>query len=329
MQISFNDIYTCVSQIYTISKPITSFIVNKHKEKQIDNAVDVAINDQVEVILKENVQEILVAKEKEIKSKNYVQVLDYEFKEKMVADIINRNNNLRIYRSDIEEYIQGFIDSVLAYLKGKADNQRLLETVIDLNHMSERNADVRRDDIKKEIKSVIYMALSERKGENNLQLKELPFEVDTMNYVADVYNGEIVHEVKFALSKSNYKVKLDDIYVATESKKGLWVFENYVYSWRSNYTTNLQLRAVANARGIRKIESSGIVVFFKVYDRTSYYMRIFGNTENLYYEQLTEKEYESGRAEYKAKYKDATKINSTYEDWRKYFISIMYTDFGM
>lgn len=329
MQMNFEEIYTCVSQIYSISKPLVSFLVNKHKEKQIDNVIGAAMNAQVEVILKENVQEVLMTKEKEIKSKNYILVLDYEFKEKMTTDIINRNSNLRIYRSDIEEYVQGFIDAVFAYLKGKADDQLLLETIIELNHISERNADVRTDGIKKDMKRAVYMALSERKREENFHLKELPFEIDTMNYVAEVYNGEIVHEVKFALSKRNYKVKLEDVYVATESKTGLWVFENYTYFGVGRYTTEQNFRAVANARGIRKIESTGIVVFLKVYDRTNYYMRIFGDTENLYYEQLTEKEYENGRAKYKEKYRVATKEDSSYEDWRKYFISIMYTDFGM
>ena len=104
MAISFNELYTCVSQIYTISKPIVSFLVNKHKELQIDNTVDAPMNDQVEAILKENVQEILIRKEKEIKSKNYIQVLDYEFKDKMTKAIIERNNYLKIYRFDIYKW---------------------------------------------------------------------------------------------------------------------------------------------------------------------------------------------------------------------------------
>lgn len=246
----------------------------------------------------------------------------------MTKEIIEKEGSLRIYQKDIEKYIQGFIDTVLAYLKGEADDQKVLETVIKLNHITEHNADVRKEEIKEEIRRVVYTALNGRKEEKLLQLRELPFEIEDMLYTAELYSGRVEHELRFALNKKNYKIKLEDVFVATESKTGLWSFYNYVYFWLNGCSTNQNIKFKSSSVSMRKIDLSAIVAFFMVYDRTNYYIRIFGDTDNLYYEQLTKEEYKESREQYRKKYNDATKRDSGYEDWRKYYASVVYTDFG-
>lgn len=318
----FNEIYSAVTAIYTMGKPIVSFLRNKYKEKQIDTAIEKVMNDDVEEILRENLHTVLSIKEKELELENYDKILDYQFKEKLIKEVLEKNSELRIYEKDIEEYIHGFINTVLDYLEDKANDKLLLRTVIKLNHNTEINADIR----KEEIKRAIYTALNEKNV--SLQVIELPFEVEDMNYIAELNNGRICHKVEFNISKSNYKVVIEDVFVAVESPTGVWAFYNQSYFLLNSYFANQNIEFSSNACGMKKIDSSGIVIYFKVYNRQNYYIRVFGDMGMLYYEPLTEQEYNAGRNRYRMEYKNAMKVDSNYEEWRRFYASVMYADFG-
>ena len=329
---NFEEVYSAASSIYTIGKSCVSFLVNSNRKKKIDDSVKKALDDDVEEVLKENLYDILTKKKEEIKCGNYESVLDEECRNNIVKEIIGKNNNLEIYKADIEVYVQGFIDNALEYLKNEVDDRKLLDTVISLNRITEHNADKRNNDLKNdlkvEIKRVVYEAMNDNSSTNIVQLVELPFEVESMIYKAEVSSGNIVYEFGFDVSKGNYKVVLEDLFVASESKTGLWAFHRFTYFWGIGHTTHQYIKVSSETGGIRIINSSGVVAFFKIYNSQSYYIRVFGNKDNLYYEALTKNEYENKREEYEKKYEITKKIDSDYDDWIKYYASVMYTDFG-
>lgn len=336
----FQETYSAVTAIYTIGKTVVSFLSNRYKEKKIDDAVKKVLNDNVEQILEENLHDILQKKQEEINRGNYEEVLDEECKANIVNEIISKNRDLEIYRSDIEAYVQDFVDNVLKYLKSDVDERKLLDTIISIYHSIEHNADKRRDEIKEELNRAIYAAINEYKKENDNestsdnkeandnQLSELPFEVGNLTYNAEVIDGNIVYVFAFDVSKKNFKVVLEDIFVASESKTELWTFHNISYFWSYGRTTQQRIKFYSKTGGIRKINLSGIVAFCKIYNSQDYYIRIFGDMNNLYYEQLSKDKYEVSKKGYKSRYRIAEERNSGYDEWSKYHASVMYTDFG-
>ena len=154
----------------------------------------------------------------------------------------------------------------------------------------------------------------------------LPFEVKNMIYKAEVSSGKIFYEFGFDVSKENYNVILEDLFVASESKTGNWAFKRFPCFWEN--TTHQYVKKSSETGGIRKINSSGVVAFIKIYNHQSYYIRVFGNMDKLNYEPLTEDDYVAKRKEYSNAYKNTEKIDSDYDDWRKYYALVMYTDFG-
>lgn len=78
----FNEIYSAVAAIYTIGKSVTTVLMNKYREQQIEDSVYKITEDDIDAILKDNLDLILSSKSKEIKDENYDAILDYKFKEK-------------------------------------------------------------------------------------------------------------------------------------------------------------------------------------------------------------------------------------------------------
>ena len=296
-------------------------------QKKLEKILSDSLDDEMEEVLKENLSNVLSNKKEEIKCGNYESILDIECRDNIVKEIIEKNSDLKIYKDDIKKIVQRFIDDVLKLLKNGVDGHKLLEVIIDFNHIAENKADKRYNDTKAEIKRFVYEEMNEKSTTNIDQLPELPFEVEEIFYKAEVLNGNIVYQFGFEVSKENYKVKLEDIFVASESKTGLWTFYRCNCFW-IGHTTHQKVEFESKADGIRIIDSSAVVAFFKIYDCQSYYIRVFGDMHNLYYEQLTEKEYIKKREEYKEKYNQADRSESDFDDWRKYYASVMYTDFG-
>jgi len=319
---------------------------NRDKERRIDESVENVLNANVEAIFKENLYNIMDKKREEIKCGKYESVLDVEYKKNIVNEIIRKNSNLEMYRNAIEEYVQDFVDNVLTFLRSDVDERRLFDTIISIYNNIEHKADERSDEIKAEINRTIYAAMNEnRKKDNNEtmsgnetikdnkstyanQTSELPFEVENLTYNAEVVNGNINYLFTFEISKKNYKVVLEDIFVASESKTELWTFYNVSSFWGCGRTTKQCIEFSSKTGGIRKINFSGIVAFCKIYNSQDYYIRIFGNLNNLYYEQLSKEKYESSKKEYRDRYRIAEGSNSGYDEWSKYHASVMYTDFG-
>ena len=239
----FQEVYSAITTIYTIGKSCTSFLLNRYRKNKIEDTVNKVLDDNVEDVLKDNLYRILSEKRAEINDGKYDSVLDIECEKKIVEEIIDKNNYLKIYEKDIAEYVHDFVRTVLEYYKSDT-NKKLIQTIISLNHNAERNADRRQDEIKAEIKKIVYAAINKATNEsqttNPIQLSELPFEVDNMTYKAEVANGNIVYSFGFDVSKKNFKVKLEDIFVVSESKTGLWTFQkNQLFSRKKMYNTTM------------------------------------------------------------------------------------------
>ena len=212
----------------------------------------------------------------------------------------------------------------MEHLTDKADDKMIILSIIQLNKNTELNADKRN----KEIKELITSAMNENYRTDISHDDELPFEIVQISYESNKIEKAIQYTFQFKLSKLNYKVVPDALYVVTESPSDRWCFANCTYFGFQKSKAYLNVAFNSDLQGIRKIESSGMVFFVKIYDRTNYYIRLFGKNNEIFYERLTCKEYDNTKKRYNEIYNNAMKYDSSYEQWSKYHSSVMYTDFG-
>lgn len=322
-----NTYFDAISEIFTVSKPLFSFLENTFNKKKInDYVIDIEKNNinQIEKDIIKQLKNELESQFEKIKKGNNDEILDWKFKKGIVDNIIEKNNYDEKMRDGIEKYIDGFISLFYEYYK-KKDTNGILVDIIKLMKNSQIDASHRDEEIKKLIVSI----KSENTSENVEHLVDLPFEINNISKEISITGGEIVFNIQFALNKENFKVVPEAFFLTVESTSGRWVFHNRYYFWENRNTSKQNVKITFDAERIRKIESYGVVAFYKIYNNNKYYIKLFGtNDSNIYYEQLTEEAYLEQKNRFTSLYNKAIEIKSEYEHWREYHWKVLYCDFG-
>lgn len=326
------ELASAVSSVYSITQPFAAMLMQAKREKMVDNLIVEISEADIEEILKEGLQEVISKNQDEFNKGCYEKVLSFNCIENLTNNVIEKYRGLNIFKEEVRKYIEKFVNNLIDVLAGKTNDSEMLKCIIQINKNNEYNAERRKEEIKEVLKLFVCRRedISKEKEDTSLEeISELPFEIENLVYSAELgkVKGKIEHRLDFRLSSKNYKVIQDSVYVATESAKGIWSFNGIGFPWMGSKRTEQNMKVYSDSVGMRKIEESGIVAFFKVYNRKNYYIRIFGDMNNLYYEQLTEDEYKVQKNKYKELYLKTEKKESQFEDWRKYNYSIMYTDF--
>lgn len=334
---TFLDILDKGLNLYEIIKPLYACIKNKINEKAIDTSIGDIANDtsgrDVCELMKDSIASVLAVKNVELKADNYTEIFNAKFAEDVAEEMINNDSRLGIIKKDIIDNVENYRTKVIEFLAAKAGDKQIYKLIIELNDRLERNENIRTDKIISEIIRNIYSVKNEieekSKVNSNEDILELPFELENLAYDISLeeIKGYISHSIQFTISKKNYKVDIEDIYVVTEAKSGKWIFDRETMFLLNGHTTNQKIIFHVKKENIRSVASSGIVAFIKVYNRKEYYIRIFGDLDNLYYEELTIDEYIIKRNEYKLKYNKANALDAGYSECREYAFAVLYTNF--